>query len=187
MQRIEQSGLIAVLADSLRKRGSWAGETHIQKAGYLLQELLGVPLNMKFILYKHGPFSFELRELLAEMEGEDFIKWEPKPLPYGPSIVPGKGFPALLAFARSAKRFHKQVDFISERLAKKNVTDLERLATALYVTLEDGSSERDRVARLTSLKPHIPTSESLEAVREIDNLKLVAAQNGLILEKVLQA
>jgi hypothetical protein len=58
MQRIEQSGLIAVLADSLRKRGSWAGETHIQKAGYLLQELLGVPLNMKFILYKHGPFSF---------------------------------------------------------------------------------------------------------------------------------
>jgi len=52
------------------------------------------------------------------------------------------------------------------------VSELERLATALYVTQEinpKGSSEF-RAQRITELKPHISMEEALTAVKEIDEI-----------------
>ena len=65
------------------------GGTHIQKAAYLLQELLGVPSGFKFVLYKHGPFSFELRDSLNRLEAWGGIQTEEQPYPYGPKIIDG--------------------------------------------------------------------------------------------------
>ena len=43
MNPFEQASVVLSLAESLRKRGSWTGETHVQKAMYFLQELLKFP------------------------------------------------------------------------------------------------------------------------------------------------
>lgn len=136
MPNIEQSGLVLALADALRKRGSWAGETHVQKAGYFLQHLLHVPMGVRYILYKHGPFSFDLRGAISEMEADGLIRWEPKPYPYGPSLQPGPNAGYVLAASRSPRAFLGQITFTAEKLSGKNVAALERLATALYVSLE---------------------------------------------------
>ena len=56
MERLQRASILLRLNEELRKSGSWAGETHMQKATFFLQELLAVPLGFDFVLYKHGPF-----------------------------------------------------------------------------------------------------------------------------------
>jgi hypothetical protein len=180
MPNIEQSALVLALSSALRERGSWAGETHIQKAGYLLQHLLNVPLAANFILYKHGPFSFDLRGLLAEMESQQFVAWEPRPYPYGPTLVPGSCGQLLQDFAKSPKTFQPQIEFVAEKLASKRVADVERLATALYVTLDNGVPKNERSPRIHALKPHVTIREAEAAVAEIDSLRSEAEQKGLV-------
>jgi uncharacterized protein YwgA len=62
MKEAQNRAILVTLIKSLRSKGSWCGETHIQKAAFFLQQLTGVPIDFDFILYKHGPFSFDLRE-----------------------------------------------------------------------------------------------------------------------------
>ena len=95
MDRFDRAAVLTELADRLRANGSWTGETHLQKATYVLQELLMVPLNFEFVFYKHGPFSFDLREELTSMRADGFLVQVPQD-PYGrfsrrPSRVFGCG------------------------------------------------------------------------------------------------
>jgi len=113
MRKWEQYGLVFALGRALRERRSWAGETHIQKASYCLQELLKVPLGCRFILYKHGPFSFDLRGTLTAMEALDLIQWEPKPAPDGPSFAPGPLSKFLLERTELPNRFQAQIEYIA--------------------------------------------------------------------------
>src|ERR1035441_5879877 len=180
MPNVEQSGLLLALADALRKQGSWAGETHVQKAGYLLQHLLHVPIGVRYILYKHGPFSFDLRGAISEMEADDLIRWEPKPYPYGPSLQPGPNASYVLAISRSPRAFQGQIEFTAEKLSGKNVAALERLATALYVSLEVGVSPTSRAQRIHALKPHVSIQQAEVAVDEIDEILADAEHRHLV-------
>jgi uncharacterized protein YwgA len=67
MDRLWRASLLLTMNEELRRAGSWAGETHMQKAIFFLQELIKVPLGFEFLLYKHGPFSFDLRDELTFM------------------------------------------------------------------------------------------------------------------------
>ena len=51
MKKLQRDAVLLSLINEMKARGSWCGETHIQKATYFLQELLGVPMNFEFILY----------------------------------------------------------------------------------------------------------------------------------------
>ena len=44
MNRLERATILVTLIEKLSMEGSWCGETHVQKATYFLQELMGVPL-----------------------------------------------------------------------------------------------------------------------------------------------
>ena len=68
MDRIKNVAILLQLIGSLKKYGSWGGETHVQKATYSLQQLKSVPLNFHFVLYKHGPFSFDLRDPFRQLK-----------------------------------------------------------------------------------------------------------------------
>jgi hypothetical protein len=87
MKRLQRESVIIELADQLRAYGSWCGETNIQKATYFLQTLFDPELEFDFILHRHGPFSFELRDELLSMRGDGLLKLEPAN-PYGPRIKP---------------------------------------------------------------------------------------------------
>lgn len=56
------------------------------------------------------------------------------------------------------------------------VAELERLATALYVTFEEGMDKtvQARAKRINELKPHVSINEALKAVEEVDSLALEA-------------
>jgi uncharacterized protein YwgA len=179
MTDFEQYCVVLELAISLKENGSWAGETHIQKAGYFLSSLMNVPLGVHFILYKHGPFSFELREMLTEMEAQGFINWKPMP-PYGPTIEIGELGDALRnGFGSLARQYQSQIGFVAKHLGSRNVASLERVATALFVTKE-GYSGSSRVGRIRELKPHVDVSLAEQAVKDYDDIAELASSSRLV-------
>jgi uncharacterized protein YwgA len=173
MNRLAQEAVIVGLARRLYTNGSWTGETHIQKAAYLLHGLTGVPFQFDFILYKHGPFSFELRDELTSMRADRLIDREVQPPPYGPRILPtDRGQELEARFSKTMSRYARQLDWVASELGDRGVMDLERLATALWVTrhLGENASVDERAEELNKHKPHVSISAAAEAVREVDQL-----------------
>ncbi|BBB90484.1 MAG TPA: hypothetical protein PKA28_15625 [Methylomusa anaerophila] len=171
MKRLQRTALMLSLMKKLKNRGSWCGETHIQKAAFFLQKLLEIPLGYDFILYKHGPYSFDLTEDLTAMRADGLVKMVSQPYPYGPTMV-AKDTPVMQQFDEFISQYESSIDFVAENLGGKGVAELERLATALYVTLEDGTRlVEDRAKRVNELKPHVSIDQALEAVKEVDQLK----------------
>jgi uncharacterized protein YwgA len=171
MDRYKKDALLSELTDQLMSRGSWCGETHIQKATYFLQELKSVPLGFEFILYKHGPFSFDLRDELTAMRADGFLDLSERGS-YGPRLIPTRWSQELRQdYPKTLAQYRPDIDFVCDSLRDRNVAELEKLATALYVHFQYGSrSPRARAKILCELKPHITLSGSLEAVNQVDSI-----------------
>lgn len=172
MNQLAQKTILVGLIKRLADKGSWAGETHLQKAAYLLAELRDVDFDFDFILYKHGPFSFELRDELASMRAEGLVDgFAPNPR-YGPRlVVTARGEELEEQFAKTMQRYGESLDWIADVLGDRGVMDLERLATAMWVTRQNPSeSVRARAEVLTHVKPHILLDAAVESVEEIDRL-----------------
>ena len=171
MDRMQRAGLLTRLIEELRKKGSWCGETHVQKATFFAQELAEIPLGFNFILYKHGPFSFDLRDELTALRADGLLKLETQ-WPYGPRISPTPQSEYIEGlYPRTLEKYGTAVAFVANRLSNKGVSELERLATAFYVNLrEDKTSVDERATRLTELKPHILQEEAKGAIQAIDKI-----------------
>ena len=172
MDRMAKATLITKLIEKLRHEGSWCGETHVQKAVYFLQNLMDVPLQFNFILYKHGPFSFDLRDELTALRADGLLRLEIQEL-YGARIATTDQSNYIRKFyPRTLARHKKAIDFTSGQIGGKGVVELERLATALYVTRQSGprASIDSRVTTLVNLKPHIPIDEASKAVSALDRM-----------------
>jgi uncharacterized protein YwgA len=183
MNRLQTNSLLLALVEQLRADGSWTGETHMQKATYFLQHLMDVRFGFDFILYKHGPFSFDLRDELTAMRAQGFLRLEPQ-YPYGPTLIVEEKSELLRnAFRTVVEGYLPKIRFVSEKLASKSVTQLERTATALYVTLEgQATTTTERVKRLTHLKPHISWEDAQAAISEVDGIILEANLKGAYLK-----
>ncbi|MGE5604314.1 MAG: hypothetical protein ACM3YE_01325 [Bacteroidota bacterium] len=171
MERLQRAAVLLALVEKLRNRGDWCGETHIQKTTYFLQELMNVPLGFDFILYKHGPFSFDLSDEITAMRADNLFKLQPQPYPYGPSILPGLGSETLKEnFQKTISQYDGQLNYVAEKFGGKTVAELERLATAFYVTSEQATpvNVEERSKRINELKPHISLDEARDAVLTVD-------------------
>lgn len=177
MNRLKKDALLSELADQLRDRGSWCGETHLQKATYFLQELLSVPLDFEYMLYRHGPFSFDLRDELTAMRADGFLDLAERG-PYGPSLVATELSAELRRdYPKTLEKYRLDIRFVCDAIGNRNVAELEKLATALYVYFQHASrSALSRAKILHDLKPHISFSDSLEAVKQVDSIIERSAQ-----------
>lgn len=166
MKRLQRSALLTMLADELKARGSWSGETHLQKAAFLLQEALGVPLEYDFTLYKHGPFSFELRDDIHALRADGLLALEPRPQPYGPTIVTTPRTELLAKrFPKTRSQYASKVAKVADVIGDKGVVSLERVATAFLLMQRHPDLGEDEVAlELRRVKPHINEEGATEAV-----------------------
>jgi uncharacterized protein YwgA len=169
---MQKAAVITRLIDKLRDKGSWCGETHVQKSIYFLQELLGVPFEYGYLFYKYGPFSFDLRDELTGFRADFLLELEPQ-RSYGPKIkVTEYGKNIQKYYGVTLKKYDRNVSFIAEKFGEKGVTELERLATAYFVKNEgkaDGSIDQ-QARRIMELKPHIPYENAVDAVHEVDQI-----------------
>jgi len=169
MKHSQKKAIVLQLIKSLSDHKSWCGETHIQKAAYCLEKVTKVPIEFEFILYKHGPFSFDLRDELTVMRADGLLDIKDNPYPFGPSLtVTRAGEKILDRFPKTLGEYGEKIEFISEFLGEKGVVELERLTTALYVSTFE--TTEDRAVRVNALKPHISIEKAHSAVSEIDKM-----------------
>ena len=175
MDRLRKAALLTRLIEGLCSKGDWCGETHVQKTTFFVQELLGVPLGFQFILYKHGPFSFGLRDELTALRADGLLELEPRT--YGAQLVPTKQCVYIQGlYPKTMAKYERSIGFVVEKLGGKRVVELERLGTAFFVSnrLEEGKPVYIRANKVTALKPHIPTEKARDAVREVDRIASAA-------------
>src|ERR1700722_11964388 len=156
MTESQREALLLDFISRLKSRGSWCGETHIQKSTYFLQEFAKVPLGFNYIFYKHGPFSFELNDQLTALRGNSLVELRSHP-PYGPHLHTSADASQYIGrFPKTIRQYESAIDFVVEKLSSKNVSELERLATALYVRLEmPDDDDVARAKKINTLKPHV--------------------------------
>ncbi len=179
MSRVKRGALLTRLMDKMEENGSWCGETHIQKAVYVAQEVFDLPTGYKFVLYKHGPFSFDLRDELTALRADKVVELEPR-WHYGPGIITIQGANGIQKlYPKTLERYADKIEFVAKVIGAKDVAELEKLATALYVRKKDGGaklSDEEAGREITKLKPHISNLEAISAVNEIDNVMTEAGK-----------
>jgi uncharacterized protein YwgA len=149
--------LIGGVVKALRERGSWTGETHVQKASFVAKQLRHIPFASEFVLYKHGPFSFELSQSLVHMRARSVLKTIPNP-GYGPTFELNESLWKTLRSATGNffSDYEDGIGEICDALATKNVAELERVATAVFLDAEmPGRPVEQRAEELVRIKPHI--------------------------------
>ena len=173
MTKAQTEAVVLHFARTLRQKDSWCGETHLQKALYFLQQLTGVPLPVRFRLWKHGPYSFDLSDQIGELIGYGLLSVSRNPAPYGPTLLATERAEKLLRCeAETTQQYSAQIEFVTSELARKGVVDLERLGTALLVTraMPQGTAQ-ERASKLRELKPHVTEEQALQAVHAIDAME----------------
>lgn len=173
MNNLEREALLVHLAGRLREAGSWGGETHLQKAAYFLQDLAEVPLGYDFMLYKHGPFDFELRGEIRELIAYQMLDVETQPPPYGPRLRPTAAGDSLAAKYRRASEQHADaIGFVMNVVADSGASRLEKLGTALWYTVRaNGDTLEQKAEKIHGRKPHISLDEAEAALREVEQLQ----------------
>ena len=177
MKRLQRAAVLLSLVKALKQKGSWCGGTHIQKATFFLQDLLEVPLGFSFVLYKHGPYSFDLTDELTALRADSVMDLQVRDSRYGPCYSAGElGDVVIRRCSATARRYQPQVDFVAEKLGSKGVVELEQVATALYVSLKEGAGTpaEERAVRINKVKPHISIAEARQAVNEVDGISVMA-------------
>ena len=133
MDRLQRAAILTELMNQLRANGSWCGETHVQKATYFLQEVLGIQTGFEYILYKHGPYSFDLTADLTALRADFLMEFNHRSPGYGPGLVPTPTSAELRGrYPRTLEAHIPQIKFIATTFGAKGVSDLEKLATAAY-------------------------------------------------------
>lgn len=179
MDRLSYSLRCTIIIDlikRLRERGSWCGETHIQKAMYISQDLAKANFGYKFIMHKHGPFSFDLKDELAAMRASNIVDFAFPQRDYGPSIRPTDFGERVYCTNQESIEKYKRINvFVADWLATSDVRQLEKVATAYYVTKKHPRDPvAERAKKISSLKPHVDTFAAEAAIRTVDQKRAEA-------------
>ena len=169
MERLRRAALLSRLIEKLRERESRCGEPHVQKAAFFLQELMDVPLGFTFIMYKDGPYSFDLRDDLTGLRADEIVRLEPQ-WPSGPRIgLTDRSRHIKRMYVRTLQNYEDEIDSVATWLGPKGLADLERCGTALFVTRHadlEGSVD-SRVEEVVRRRPHVSRRDARVAVEEV--------------------
>lgn len=173
MKHLSHSSRYAVILDlikKLRSKGSWCGETHVQKAAFILQNLSKSKMGYKFVIYKHGPYSFDLKSELTAMKASEIIDVTFPQEGYGPSLKATKFGDRLYEVNKDdVVKYSRLNEFVANWFGSKDVRYLEKVATAYFITSKyPREAVESRAKRLHSLKPHVDLHAAEEAVRIVD-------------------
>jgi uncharacterized protein YwgA len=171
MNAMKESVLIGGIVHGLNERHSWSGETHIQKTSYVAKDVLKVPFESEFVLYKHGPYSFDLNSSLMKMRAQNLLAAIPQGQ-YGSTYQLNEPlWNAIKASSEVYDRFRTKLDFVCGQMARKNVAQLERLVTAVFVILRFPKLNPQHMrAKLREMKPHISEADAAIAFTEATDL-----------------
>jgi hypothetical protein len=162
---VELLGLLVERLTAVSADG-FCGQTHIHKAAFIAQELLDVPFGLSWELYRYGPFSRGVRPGLENCKERGTVALQEHPK--GVRIVR----PAEAPSSRAAAEFQSKLQLLAERLAPMTRPQLEKIATAAWVTRfpnRQPRSVQSRASEMHKLKPHIDVGTAARAVQYLDD------------------
>jgi uncharacterized protein YwgA len=166
----KQRAWIAAATQSLQKVESWTGRIHLHKHLFVIQVLGLAEIPFEFELHHYGPYSFELDSDIAEMEAfGELDKDYPQP-GYGPSYqLTGSGRQSL---SELTSREQQAADDVAAKLADFDSSDLELIATCLWVKLRELENDPDLIVpRVCEIKPKYPRSRIRWALTKAEELR----------------
>ena len=132
-----------------------------------------MPLGNAFVLYKQGPFSFDLRDELAQLRTAGQIQVEPQPAPFGHKLgLSGVGEKLLKRLQYRWEPYKESIDQVAQWLSGYRVKKLEQLATAWYVVSELPQGDLSAwLHHLQEVKPHVSEDDAQAAIAEVLEVK----------------
>ena len=172
MENLIRWSILLELIDELNRVGSWCGETHIQKSAFFLEEMLEVPLHLDFIMYKYGPYSFDLSDDLTALRAYHYLFLTPLD-PYGVTYSLKDGENKLKKFyKKNIEEYSKQISSVAIHFGNKTVVELEKLATAFFINKKEGLNKINEIAKsLHEKKPHVSIQDAEFAIKEMFKIK----------------
>jgi len=162
----KKHAVILAVIEHLRANGSWTGKTHVQKSLFLINETSNPRIPFDFVLYKHGPYSFDVETELEQMKSYAAVKAEPVS-GYGVVLKPDMNAELVKQMAKLTDNEARHIADVCRFVGGMGVTDLEKVATSAWVRNRENIVDPKQVAlRVNELKPHI----SLEEASNADNL-----------------
>ena len=147
------------LAKLISEAGEVDSRKRLQKAVYLLQ-VSGCPLQCDYILHYYGPYSFELAELINELDSAGVITEEEQPAGIGSrytSSIKPEGRKMLEKFEKTetGTKLKKSLSkFISEfqKLNEINLRKLELAATTAFFYDDDWEAAQEETAKFKKVR-----------------------------------
>jgi uncharacterized protein YwgA len=168
MISFKRHALLLRTVECLQESGSWTGRTHLQKALFLVKAAGRIRVPHHYVLYKHGPYSFEVEQELATMRSYDAICADQLLPGYGPTLQPSKNRGFVLKAGKLKQAESREIRRVCRFVNGRNVADLERLATAAWVLTQERITNNDgAAARIHELKPHISVDSAKDALRVV--------------------
>ena len=169
MKRLQKAALISEMLDKMIHKGSWAGETHLQKCLFFLQEMRGVSTGYIFQIHHYGPFSFDLSDEIVQLKGDRLIVPFYRPYPYGPSLASSEASLHLRTyFTKTLGKYTNDIDFVVKHFGNLNANELGELSTAYYFILQDKTSSDEEIAKkVNKAKPYISIPDSIDATKKV--------------------
>ncbi len=168
----KKHALILDVVEELKGYESRAGKTHVQKAFSLLNARGDIPIPFQFILYKHGPYSFDIEEEMELMKSYSALISVPVQ-EFGVMLSSGNMADYVKQRAPLSIEEMKAIKRVCEFVGKRNVLELERISTAAWIRTQENIQDTNKVAqRLHELKPHVTVEDALKADSEALKLLL---------------
>ena len=160
----KKQAYILTTIQSLHANQSGTGKTHVQKALSLLADSGKVEVPFNFLLYKHGPYSFDIESELEQMKSYDAVEVSPNANGYGVVLKAGQMSKYALDKAPISSQVKEAINKVCKFIGSNPVKILERLATASWIYHQEKIADPIMMAeRLHELKPHIKIEDAKSA------------------------
>lgn len=164
----KRHALLLKTVESLQESGSWTGRTHVQKALFLVKAAGRIKVPHQYVLYKHGPYSFEVDQELAAMRSYEAIAADELMPGYGPTLQPSRNRGFLMRVGKLKAAEAREIQRVCRFVDGRGVADLERLATAAWVLKQEKiTNDEKAAARIHELKPHISVESAKDAIKTV--------------------
>lgn len=170
MDRYANQAIVLELLKLMKSASSWCGETHLQKSVFILEYgLSNSSLHYAYIMYKHGPYSFDLHDELSSMISNGMIEVESRN-GYGSSLfVSDLGMRILERFPNTVGAQRDDLSMVASRFSAKTATELERIATALFVQTRYKDLDREQqYEKFREFKPYLPEGSAERGFAELE-------------------
>lgn len=169
MDLLRKAALFSELLDRILVPNSWAGPVHLQKSIFFLQEMRKVPLGYEFVLYRYGPYSFELQDEIEHIRGVGILKWRFHDSPgYATGLDTTEASRDIRDnLPKLMDQYENDLAFVSENIGPMMSRQLERVSTSFYYMVKGLESVKEVVHEVLKVKPHIDYGDAVEAVQQV--------------------